>query len=85
MCEKKLHLVSERGCSRCCVFVSMGGVLLVRCFVFCFPPSRGYHDRDLVTENSNDIIVWATFRDGVGYLFASAVLLVPRGPLRPKP
>ena len=60
----------------CCLFVV---------FVFCFPPPRGYHDRDLATENPNDIIVWATFRGGVGYLLASAVLLVLRVPLRPKP
>ena len=30
--------------------------LLVHCPVFCFPPSHGYPDRDLVTENSKDII-----------------------------
>ena len=62
----------------------MGVVLLVRCFVFCFPPSRGYPDRDLATENFKDIIVRAAFRDGVGYRIAPAVLLVLWAPTRPK-
>ena len=37
-------------------FVSKGVVLLVHCFVFCFHPSRGYPDRDLVKENPRDIV-----------------------------
>ena len=58
--RKKLYLVSEREaflyCCVCVFFDSLGVLLFVCCFVLCCPPSRGYPDRDLVTENSKDII-----------------------------
>ena len=65
-------------------FCFNGGCDSCSLFLFSAPPPRGYHDRDLATGNSKDIIL-ATFRGGIGYLLASAVLLVLRGPLKPKP
>ena len=74
-----------RGCLvMMCVFCSQWGFLFSHSSSVPLPP-REYPGRDLVKNKKSRGIKRATFWDGVGYHIASAVLLVLRGPLWPRP